>query len=345
MKESIYYLISVCLIFTVISCSKPGNNNVTPDESIVVDPKKALTGTFIDFYDKENWSQQEWDIHFQEMKDIGMNTVIVQFASYNDNTFFNSTNTFTGTKYPNALRLLLKAANNKEISVYIGLYFNEEYWDNQTNVEWLQLHADRCISIAKELNTQFGSDPAFVGWYIPHEPEPYAYNSQELVAVFKDNLVDRISDQLHTLNSKPVSIAAFFNSGLTSTTQLRDFMAELCKCNLQVIMLQDGVGVNHVSLDYVGSYYTEADNGLYNNTGYNGEFWTDLETFSTSGTVTIDRVKSQLSAELATPHISKAVSYQYYADMCPTGPGGSNASWLRYYYVAFIKSLEQQSGK
>lgn len=345
MKKFIYYCMLICLVVTVNSCSKSGNNNDTPDDSIVVDPKKALTGTFIDFYGKENWTQQEWDIHFQEMKDIGMNTVIVQFASYNDITFFNSANTFTGTKYPEALGLLLKAANNKAMHVYIGLYFDEEYWSNQTNVEWLQLNADRCISIAKELDAQFGNDPAFVGWYIPHEPEPYAYNSAELVAVFKDNLVNRISDKLHTLNSKPVSIAAFFNSGLTSTTQLRDFMTELCKCNLQVIMLQDGIGVNHVTLANVGKYYFEADTGLYKNTGYTGEFWTDLETFSEAGSVSIDRIKSQLSAELVTPHISKAVSYQYYADMCPTGPGGSDAAWLRYYYVAFIKSLVQQSRK
>jgi hypothetical protein len=344
-KKIINYFIAVSLIVNAYSCTKSGNNNDTPDESIIVDPKKALTGTFIDFYGKEAWTQQDWDIHFQEMKDIGMNTVIVQYTAYNDITYFNSTNTFTSSKYPNALSLLLKAADNKDMSVYVGLYFNEEYWDNQTNADWLQLHADRCISIAKEINAQFGTDSAFVGWYIPHEPEPYAYDSEEMVTLFKNDLVDRISDKLHTLNSKPVSIAAFFNSGLTSTTQLRDFMAELCTCNLQVIMLQDGIGVNHVSLANVGKYFSAADTGLYKGTGYTGEFWTDLETFSETGTVTIDRIKSQLNAELATAHISKAVSYQYYSDMCPTGPGGDDAAWLRYYYVQFIKSLAQQSEK
>jgi hypothetical protein len=273
MKKLIYYFLSVILIISLCSCSKNKDEVITPDQTIVVDAKKALTGTFVDFWGKENWSKQEWEIQFQEMKEIGMNTAIIQFVSYGDNTYFNSTNTFTTTKYPNALASLLAAANAKEISVFIGLYFNDEYWDNQTNVDWLRLHADRCISIATEINSQFGKDPAFKGWYIPHEPEPNAYNAADLVAVFKDNLVNRISDKLHSFDSKPVSIAAFFSE-------------------------------------------------------------------APQGAVTIDRIKSQLQAEMPTSHITKAVSYQYYSDMCPTGPGGSDASWLRFYYLDFIKSLQ-----
>jgi len=346
-KKLIFVQIVFNLIILAGSCTKPGSDNPDNGNSIVVDPKKALTGTFIDFSQKENWLQQDWDIHFREMKNIGFNTVIVQFAAYNDYTWFNSANTFTHTKYPDALGLLLKAAAKEDISVYIGLYFNEEYWDNQTNTDWLQLHASRCMSIAREINTQFGSETAFVGWYLPHEPEPNAYNSSELVKSFKDNFVNKVSDYLHTLNSKPVSIAAFFNSGLTSATQLRAFMSELCKCNLQVIMLQDGVGVNHVTVDNVKKYFWEADSGLYYNTSYTGEFWTDLETFSDAPqtAVTIARVKSQLSNELSAPHISKAVSYQYYSDMCPSGPGGQDAAWLNYYYVQFIKSLPEYTGR
>lgn len=341
MKRLIYYFLTVSFMLYFGSCTKSKDEVVKPDEPIVVDAKKALTGTFVDFWGKENWSQQEWEIQFQEMKEIGMNTAIVQFVSYGDFTYFNSANTFATTKFPNAMAHLLAAANTQGISVYIGLYFSDEYWDNQTNAEWLKLHADRCITIATEINALFGKDPAFKGWYIPHEPEPDAYNSPELLSLFRENLVDRISDKLHSFDSKPVSIAAFFNSGLTTPTQLKDFMKELCKCNLQIIMLQDGVGVNHVSLGRVGTYYAEADTGLYENTSYKGEFWTDLETFSEppQGEVTIDRIKNQLEAEMSTPHITKAVSYQYYSDMCPTGPGGGEAGWLRYYYLDFIKGL------
>ena len=158
----------------------------------------------------------------------------------------------------------------------------------------------------------------------------------------KENLINRISDVLHSFDAKPVSIAAFFNSELTSTSQLKEFMTELCKSNLQIIMLQDGIGVNHVSFDKVGLYFSEADRGLYENTNYKGEFWTDLETFSFApqGPVNIDRIKKQLQQELSVPHISKAITFQYYQDMCPTGPGGAVAGRLRNDYLNFIKDLK-----
>ncbi|HZY24254.1 MAG TPA: DUF4434 domain-containing protein, partial [Bacteroidales bacterium] len=286
--KKLIFLVSAIFLFTIISTG----------EAQVPVSKKILTGSFVDFSGKRDWSQQKWESQFQEMKDIGMTTAIIQYISYSDTTWFNSANNFTKIKYPNALPMLLAAAENKQMEIFIGLYFDEEYWENQTNVKWLRLNADRCVYIAEELNAHFGKYPAFKGWYIPHEPEPNAYHSEELTASLKDNLINRISDKLHSFDAKPVSIAAFFNSELTSTNQLKDFMTELCKSNLQIIMLQDGIGVNHVSPEKVGLYYSAADQGLYENTNYRGQFWTDLETFSFApqGPVTIDRIKKQLHA-------------------------------------------------
>jgi hypothetical protein len=340
--KKFFYFFSAIVLISINSYSQSNKKEFKPEESQVPDSKKTLTGSFIDFLSKSDWSQLEWESQFQEMKDIGMNTAIIQFISYGNTTWFNSANDFTKIKYPNALPNLLAAANNKQMDIFIGLYFDEEYWKNQTNVDWLRMHADRCISIAEELNAQFGKNPAFKGWYIPHEPEPNAYHSKELTASLNENLINRISDKLHSFDAKPVSIAAFFNSELTSTTQLKDFMTELCKSNLQIIMLQDGIGVNHVSIEQVGLYYSEADRGLYENTNYKGEFWTDLETFgfAPQGPVTIDRIKKQLQSELSVSHITKAVTFQYYHDMCPTGPGGTVAAKLRNDYLDFIKSLK-----
>ena len=335
------YLLTVILLISLSSYCQSGTKEMKQEGSLMVDPKKALTGSFVDFWKKDDWSQKDWENQFQEMKDIGMNTAIIQFASYGNTTWFNSANTFTENKYPDALPNLLAAANNKKMDIFIGLYFDETYWKNQTNTEWLRLHADRCIFIAEEINARFGKDPAFKGWYIPHEPEPNAYHSKELTAIFTDNLVNPVSDKVHSFDSKPMSIAAFFNYELTSPAQLKDFMSELCRSNLQIIMLQDGVGVNHVSLEQLGQYYSEADRGLYENTNYTGEFWTDLETFSfkPQGPVTIERIKKQLEAELSVPHITKAVSFQYYSDMCPTGRGGDASARLRNDYLDFIRKI------
>lgn len=95
-------------------------------------------------------------------------------------------------------------------------------------------------------------------------------------------------------------------------------------------------------LKKVGDYYGAADRGLYENTNYKGEFWTDLETFSFApqGPVTIDRIKRQLKEEFSVPHLAKAVTFQYYQDMCPTGPGITSAARLRNDYLDYIKGLK-----
>ena len=336
--------IAFLLPLLISGCSKDELQPAAKDaDYITVDAKKALTGTFVEFFGKKDWAPYQWNSLLEGMKKIGMNTVIVQYAAYNNNVWFNSDNSFTKDKSKYALARLLAAAELKHMDVYIGLYFNEEYWKHQTDIEWLKLHADRCISIAQEINTQFGNSTAFKGWYIPHEPEPYAYNTTEKVALFKENFVNRISNKLHQLNDKPVSIAAFWNSELSTPEQLQHFMAELSKCNLQVIMLQDGVGVGHVKLDKITSYYESAEKGLYTeNTAYKGEFWTDLETFSkTAGPpAELERIKKQLSAELSISKVSKAVSFHYYNDMCPTGPYGKIAEKLRQGYYNYISTFK-----
>ncbi|HUX58914.1 MAG TPA: DUF4434 domain-containing protein [Bacteroidales bacterium] len=324
---------------SAVLASKKEKNK--PEGPVIVDPKKALTGTFVTLGRKHNWSQTQWDSQFQEMNDIGMDTAIVQFAAVDGVAWFDTSASHIKTIYPNVIPMLLAAAEKKEMSVHLGLDFSKEYWKNATNKEWLQLHADRANAVATELSTQFGDNPALKGWYISHEPSAGAYHSKELLVLLKDNLINRISDYLHTLDSRPVSISPFWNSTSTSPEQLKDFMAGLGKTNLQIIMLQDGVGVNHVTLDKVGQYYMEADRGLFENTGYKGEFWTDIETFSFApqGPPTMDRLKIQLREEMATPHISKAVCFIYYGNMSADS-SKDYAAKFRNEYIRFIKSME-----
>lgn len=349
MIKLLFYTMSTFL--TMGSCNKgvlavypvPGKELHVNTTSGLVVTRPVLSGSFIDFWGKGDWTQQQWNDQLQEMKVIGLTTVIVQFTAYDGGdgqsySWFNSKNTFTATKYPNALTRLMSAAAAKNMSVYIGLYFSNDYWQNQTNVPWLNIHADRCNSIATEIKAQFGNNAAFKGWFIPHEPEPYAYNTAVLVNSLKVNLIDRISNHLHTLNSKPVAIAAFFNSSLSSSNNLLYFMAELGKSNLQIIMLQDGVGVNHVSLANLGQYYNDAKWGLFNEGTFAGEFWSDVETFNADNSpASMPRLSSQLSTGAS--YVTKLVSFQYFNDMSLSGPNGILANQLKFDYINYKNSV------
>ena len=282
--------------------------------------KAAFTGSFIDFWRKENWTIKDWDNQFKEMKSLGMNTVIIQFVSYeNDSskttlTWFNSKNDFSTSIHGNAMQTFMNAAELNKMDVHIGLYFSDQYWRNQTNVSWLKLHAERCKFIASEIYQQYKDHPSFKGWYIPHEPEPYAYNDSIKTSIFREHFVDDISDHLHQLNDKPVSIAAFVNSDLSTPQQYGQFLYELGKSNLQVIMFQDGVGVEHVSLTDLDAYYRSSIEALYKRGKFKGEFWADVEIFQIDNTPsTIKRIEAQIRSAL--PYVHKLVSFQHYKHM------------------------------
>ena len=108
-------------------------------------------------------------------------------------------------------------------------------------------------------------------------------------------------------------------------------------------MLQDGVGVNHVSLNELSSYFLNANEGLFGGgSDFSGAFWSDLETFQNAGAppATIDRIKIQLEAASNAPDLSKVVSFQYFTDMSPGGPTSEAASKLRSGYINYLNSLK-----
>ena len=345
MKKSLLFILFS--IFSLVACKKENNEEIICEYPQQTTPK-ALTGTFVQLFGKDDWSEAQWDEFLTEIKDLGMNTLIVQYTAfknaYNNITWFNSANTFTATKSKHTLERVLASAQRKGIEVHIGLHFDDTYWQHQTDVAWLQTQANYCIAIAEEIQAQFGTHVAFKGWYIPHEPEPNAYNTDEKVRLFREHFVDRISNRLHQLNNKPVSIAAFWNSSLSTPEQLQHFMAELSKSNLQIIMLQDGVGAQHVTLERLASYYEAAQRGLFEeNKNYKGVFWSDLETFASPNgeypfePATFDRVKQQLETALSIKKVSKVVSFHYFDDMSTKSPHKAKADALREAYKNYIK--------
>lgn len=344
--KKIFLFILLCT-FSLIACKKENNEEIVCVYPQQTNPK-ALTGTFVQLFGKDNWSEAQWDEFLTEIKDLGMNTLIVQYTAfknaYNNITWFNSANIFTTIKSKHTLERVLASAQRKGIEVHIGLHFDDTYWQHQTDVAWLQTQANYCIAIAEEIQAQFGTHVAFKGWYIPHEPEPNAYNTDEKVSLFREHFVDRISNRLHQLNNKPVSIAAFWNSSLSTPEQLKHFMAELSKSNLQIIMLQDGVGAQHVTFNRLASYYEAAQRGLFEeNKNYKGVFWSDLETFASPNgeypfhPATFDRVKQQLETALSIPKVSKIVSFHYFDDMSTKSPHKAKADALREAYKNYIK--------
>ncbi len=294
-----------------------------------------LNGTFIDFWYKGDWATNQWDAHMKEMKALNIKILIVQFTAYNESIWCYAPNNYSSSSFIYALPRLLQAAAANDMEVYVGLYFNSEYWDNTINTAILTTHADRCKSLAKSIWQQYSGYTSFKGWYIPHEPAPYYYGSEEKANILKNYLVNPIANYCKSISSKPVAISAFFNYNLSTSNNLLYFMKRLGSCNINTIIMQDGIGVGHCSLSELTAYFNDAKWGLYGEGSFTGNFWADIETFNTSELPeSIDVVKQKLN--LVCPYVTNIVSYQYYTDMCPSGPNTSNANKLRSDYLTYI---------
>lgn len=308
-----------------------GNGTTTP----------YMQGTFIDFWGKGNWSVASWDLHMKQMKETGIKTLMVQFTAYGDNVFFDSKNSYSTNIYPNALRDLLDAAQNNNIGVYVGLYFDDEYWDNATNTIVLKTHADKSKDLANEIWTKYKSKTSLKGWYITHEPAPYYYQTLEALNILKNNLVNPIANYCRNLSGKPVSMSAFFNEGLTPISPFKTFMSGLARCELDLLILQDGIGVHHASLNNIEAYYKAANESLYVDNSFEGAFWADIETFieTPKGSSkflpeSFNVVKEKLI--IVDSYVSFIVTFQYHSDMNPFGPNGAEAKALRDDYLNYL---------
>ena len=124
MKKNLLFILFS--IFSLVACKKENNEEIVCEYPQQTTPK-ALTGTFVQLFGKDNWSEAQWDEFFTEIKDLGMNTLIVQYTAfknaYNNITWFNSANTFTATKSKHTLERVLASAQRKGIEVHIGLHF------------------------------------------------------------------------------------------------------------------------------------------------------------------------------------------------------------------------------
>ena len=119
------FFLFIALFLPLLMCGCGGEEPTpTPKDpnNIKVDARKALTGTFVEFFDKDNWEPSQWNNLLDEMKQIGLNTVIVQFAAFNDKVWYDGDNAFAPNKGKFALARLLAAAEQKQMDVYIGIF-------------------------------------------------------------------------------------------------------------------------------------------------------------------------------------------------------------------------------
>lgn len=145
-------------------------------KSKLIVPKEnglKITGTFLDEISHDiphqNWGEAEWDLDFQYMKAIGIDTVIMirsgykKFITYPSKYLLNK-----GCYMPSVdlLDMFLRLAEKYSMKFYFGLYDSGHYWETGDMSYEIEDNKYVIDEVWKNYGEKYKS---FQGWYISGE--------------------------------------------------------------------------------------------------------------------------------------------------------------------------------
>lgn len=291
-----------------------------------------LTATFIDeiTYDipTQNWSDEQWIADFDNMKEVGIDTLVVMRGCFYDKCIYPS-KIFPTLKKENEdfAGLIFKEAEKRNMKVYMGLYISNLCWndgDYLGEIKKNKIYIDEVLERYKDMSS-------FKGWYIPHETGHNDYNIKEtmggLAALCKDKTPE-----------KSVLISPFFKEYLSDlyfspqrTADEWNNIWEKSGKDIDICAFQDGT----VSLENYTKYF-EAVKQVCDS--HKIALWANVETFERDVRnmffpIPFDILRKKI--ELAEPYVEKCITFEFSHFLSPQSIFSSaknlNALYRKYY--------------
>lgn len=288
-------------------------------------------GTFIQPWLCEDWSESQWESHYDKLLDVDIHIMIIQWVA---ETPYGK---FSYVGYPSAyasshkasgytaktlmLNNALQAAEKKGIQVFVGINLSDEWWDNKfTSASWCKSQADAGNIVAKETYDLYKAKypHAFYGWY-------YAWEMYNQNSGYENDWASMMNLQLDYLTkldgSMPVLFSPFISAYIRSTpAQLEAQWTSFCNQTHfrsgDIFCPQDSVGASGLTMDYLDGQLAAMQKAAAKKAGL--KFWVNCETFvgSSGGTpAPVDRFIKQLA--MASKYTDSIVTFSYshyYAD-------------------------------
>lgn len=281
------------------------------------DGSKFISGSIFQPVYGQGWTQSDWEAEFDRMKDVGMDHLILQWTIQKDTetkeVYFRSSvyTSDAGWFVPNdhdMLNDLLTAAQNKGIDVWVGINWSDDWWAKAgTDFAWLDREAEFAVNVVRDIwNSPEGykNKASFKGWYLPWEIDNVNYMSPVQQRHLREALKTVVS-YTKTNTGKPMMISPFFADGDGQTksqwTAMWQYLLDETEgADIDIVALQDGIGVHHASIDSIGDWLRATKAATDTNTGC--QLWANIETFEevASGVyhpAEIEKIIAQIDAE------------------------------------------------
>lgn len=303
-KNIVAAVLVLSIVFSVPGCSggkthnkvssKATSSSSDPYANLKENPRAKLDGTFIQSWLCSCWTDERWQQELQNLKSLGMEYLIL-----GDSADKNKSGTWY-TYYPSQLSGLkdgyggrdvienaLRNCKKAGIKVFIGMGFDESWWDNFKNATWLNAAAEQYNKICDEIYSKYHSrySGTFYGWYwVPEIWNDTSYaneNRKSAIKALSDAMninLDHIS-KLDT--SLPLLFSPFVNNQMTSADDLYLFYRDLFKTTHfrsgDILCPQDSIGAGGNKLPYLGVWTMNYRKAVDTKPGL--RFWSNCEDF------------------------------------------------------------------
>lgn len=161
-----------------------------------------ITGTFLDeiTHDipSQNWAREEWRKEFELYTQIGIDTVIIIRAGYQNKCIFQA------KTLPNLLpiyedvgEIFYSLADEYNLKVFFGTYDSGFHWQRRT--WWKEVDVNH--GFLQEAVERYGHHKSFAGWYLSHET---GKNDAHIIELF-----NHIGGRCKELKDVPVLISPY----------------------------------------------------------------------------------------------------------------------------------------
>ena len=277
--------------------------------------RPALRGSFLQPALGDRWTSQQWQKEFSYMKGVGIDQMVLQWTadSKNKTTIYPSglAGYQQNTRH-DVVQRALETADKKGAQIFLGLQVNDDWWTYYAgNGPWLKNEAKVANALADDLWKRYQSHPSLAGWYLSFEVDNVDVTKQKqwdrLIEFYKTT-----AGHLHQLTpGKPVIISPFFDAdaGMTSAQWQAMWEYILAGAPLDVLALQDGVGVGHAKTKQLPEWFRATSNAIQH-ARPKMQFWADSETLTPdSHTMPIHQLVNDLRAEQ--PYVSNYLSFSF----------------------------------
>ena len=161
-----------------------------------------ITGTFLDeiTHDipSQNWGERQWRKEFELYKQIGIDTVIIIRAGYQNKCIFQAKSLPDLLPiYEDLGELFFSLADEYGLDLYFGTYDSGSYWHRRS--WWKEVDINK--SFIDEVVDRYGHHKSFKGWYLCHET---SRNDAHIIELFNE-----IGKHCKAAKDVPVLISPF----------------------------------------------------------------------------------------------------------------------------------------